>query len=54
MFVMDLRVVHNDLREAIKDAQHHYQKPADKKRIPAPRIEVGNHVFLLAKFIKST
>ena len=54
LFVMDLRVVHNDLREAIKDVQHHYQKPADKKRTPASRIEVGDHVFLLAKFIKST
>ena len=54
MFVMDLRAVHNDLREVIEDAQCRYQKSADKKWTPAPRIEVGDHVFLLAKFIKST
>jgi len=54
LFVIDLRAVHNDLREVIEDAQCRYQKSADKKWTPAPRIEVGDHVFLLAKFIKST
>jgi len=28
--------------------------PADKRRSPAPKIEVGNHMFILAKFIKFT
>ena len=50
----DLRLVHNDLKGAIKDMQHHYQIPADKKRIPASKIEVGNRVFILTRFIKST
>jgi len=26
----------------------------DKRRTPAPKIEVGDHVFILARFIKST
>ena len=53
-FVTDLRVVHNDLRKAIEDMQHRYQLSVDKRRTLAPKIEVGNCVFILAKFIKST
>ena len=53
-FVTDLRLVHDDLKRAIEDAQHHYQIPADKRRTPAPKIEVGDCVFILARFIKST
>ena len=26
----------------------------DKRRTPVPKIEIGNYVFILAKFIKST
>jgi len=53
-FVIDLRLVHNDLKRVIEDAQYHYQIPVDKRRTPAPKIEVGNHVFILARFIKLT
>jgi len=53
-FVTDLRLVHDDLRRAIEDAQHRYQIPADKRRTPASKIEVGNYMFILARFIKST
>jgi len=53
-FVIDLRVVHNNLRKAIEDTQCHYQLSVDKRRTPVPKIEVGDHVFILAKFIKST
>ena len=53
-FVTDLRVVHDDLRKAIKDVQRCYQLSADKRRTPAPKIEVGDCMFILAKFIKST
>ena len=53
-FVTDLRVVHDNLRKAIKDIQHYYQLSADKKRTPVPKIEVGDHMFILTKFIKST
>jgi len=53
-FVTDLRLVHDNLKRAIKDAQRCYQIPADKRRTPAPKIEVGDYVFILARFIKST
>jgi len=53
-FVTDLKIVHKDLRTAIKDAQRRYQAPADRRHSPAPKIEIGDHVFILAKFIKST
>jgi len=54
LFVTDLRLVHDDLKRAIEDTQHHYQIPADKRRTPVPKIEVGDHMFILARFIKST
>ena len=54
LFVTDLRLVHNNLKRAIEDTQCCYQIPADKRRTPAPKIEVGDHVFILARFIKST
>jgi len=53
-FVTDLRLVHDNLKRAIEDAQRRYQIPADKRRTPAPKIEVGDCVFILARFIKST
>jgi len=53
-FVTDLKIVHEDLRTAIEDAQRHYQALADRRRSPAPKFEIGDHVFILAKFIKST
>jgi len=53
-FVTDLRLVHDDLKRAIEDAQRRYQIPADKRRTPAPKIEVGDRVFILTRFIKST
>ena len=53
-FVTDLRLVHDDLKRAIKDAQHHYQIPADMRRTPAPKIKVGDRMFILTRFIKST
>jgi len=53
-FVTDSRVVYNNLRKAIEDMQHRYQLSANKRRTPASKIKMGNHVFILAKFIKST
>jgi len=49
-----MTIVHEDLRTAIEDVQQCYQAPADRRRSPAPKIEIGDHVFILAKFIKST
>ena len=53
-FVTDLRLVHDNLKRAIEDTQRHYQIPVDKRRTPAPKIEVGDHMFILTRFIKST
>jgi len=53
-FITDLKTVHEELRTVIKDVQRHYQAPADKRCSPAPKIEIGDCVFILAKFIKST
>jgi len=53
LFVIDLKSVHEDLKKAITDAQCHYQTPVDKRCAPAPKIEVGNHIFILARFIRS-
>jgi len=53
LFVIDLKSVHEDLKKAITDAQCHYQTPVDKRCTPAPKIEVGNHIFILARFIRS-
>jgi len=53
-FVTDLRLVYNNLKRAIEDTQHHYQIPVDKRRTLVPKIEVGDHIFILARFIKST
>jgi len=52
--VADLKSVHEDLKKAIADAQHCYQIPADRRHTPAPKIEVGDCVSILAKFIRST
>ena len=53
-FMANLKTVHEDLKKAIKDAQRCYQIPADKRCTPAPEIKIGDRVFILAKFIRST
>ena len=53
-FVADLKAVHEDLKKEIKDAQRRYQILADKRHTPVPKIKIGNHIFILAKFIRST
>jgi len=42
------------MKHAIIEAQQHYQSPADKKHSPAPKIQVGDFVFVLTKFIRTT
>ena len=52
--VTDLDELHRELRQVIADSQARYQKSADKHRLPAPNYKIGDEVFVLAKFIKST
>jgi len=42
------------MKHAISEAQQHYQSLVDKKCSPAPKIQVGDFVFVLAKFIRMT
>jgi len=54
MFVADLKLVHEELKRTIKDAWCCYQIPADKRCTPAPKIKVGDCIFILAKFVNFT
>lgn len=53
-FVQDLDELHQELRSTISDAQKRYQGPADSRRAPPPPIEVGQEVFVKAKFFRTT
>jgi len=53
-FMIDLRLVHNNPKRVIEDTQHCYQIPVDKRRTLVSKIEVGDCVFILTRFIKST
>jgi len=53
-FIADLKLVYKELKRTIKNAQYYYQILADKQHTPAPKIEVGDHIFILAKFVNST
>jgi len=50
----NLEEVHIELKCLITKAQECYQKSADNRHVPAPPIKVGDHVFILAKFIQTT
>ena len=53
-FVTDLSELHEELRKAILLSQEHYQRSADKNRIPPPNFKVGDRVFVKAKFFRTT
>ena len=53
-FVLDLEKIHNKLKQTIRTAQHCYQTAVDRKCSPDPKIQVGDQVFILAKFIRTT
>jgi len=50
-FMIELVTVHEKLKKNIARAQAHYQPFVDAKRKPASNIQVGDSVFVLAKFI---
>ena len=50
----NLEKIHTQLKHSIANAQTRYKKSADNRRSLAPEINVGDHVFVLAKFIKTT
>ena len=52
--ITDLDELHEFLQSEMVEAQQCYQGPADKKHSPAPDFEVGDQVFLKAKYLRST
>ena len=53
-FIVELDEPHNKLKENISQAQHRYQKYADQHRLPPPTLRVGNHVYIKAKYFRTT
>jgi hypothetical protein len=53
-FVADLDGLHSELKLSIADAQKQYQVSADRRRKAPPDINIGDQVFVLAKFINTT
>ena len=49
-FVTDLSKLHEELRKVILSSQEQYQHSADKNRIPPLNFEVGDKVYVKAKF----
>src|SRR3979490_2428115 len=53
-FVVDLDKLHQELCQAILNAQQAYQISANTKQIPAPDFKVGNLAFVKAQFFRTT
>jgi len=53
-YAVDLKLLHQYLREEITNAQLRYQGPADAKRTPALDFKVGDQVYMKAKYFRST
>jgi len=53
-FVVDLKDIHMRLKQAIAEAQSRYQGLADTRHLKAPTFQLGNTIFILAKFVRTT
>ena len=53
-YAIDLDELHQFLRDEMSYAQDRYQGPADARRKPAPDLQVGQQVFVKAKYFRST
>ena len=53
-YLAQLEAVYEELKKNIAEAQWYYQSSADTKHSPAPNIQLGDFVFVLAKFICTT
>src|SRR5258707_9267305 len=49
-FMADLECIQAELKENIAQAQERYQKNADKHRAEAPELNIGDQVYVKAKF----
>ena len=52
--VTNLQELHDELCVNIQESQEHYQRSADKNRIPPPEFHVGDKAFVKAKFFRTT
>jgi hypothetical protein len=53
-FAVDLDDLHTMLKTEIVEAQHHYQRSADSRQLPAPEFTVGDKVLIKAQFFWTT
>src|SRR5260221_11649729 len=52
-FVVDLEHIQMELKENIAQAQERYQKNADKHRMEAPELKIGDQAYVKAKFFRT-
>jgi len=52
-FVADLEHVQAELKENIAQAQERYWKDADKHRMEAPELKIGDQAYVKAKFFRT-
>ncbi len=53
VFVADLECIQVELKENIAQAQERYQKNADKHRLEAPELNIGDQAYVKAKFFRT-
>ena len=53
-FAVDLDDLHATLKSEIAEAQQRYQRSADKNRLPPPDFQVGQKVYVKAKYFHTT
>src|SRR5258706_14133448 len=52
-FMADLECVQAELKENIAQAQERYWKNADKHRMEAPELKIGDQAYIKAKFFRT-
>src|SRR6266404_1980982 len=52
-FMANLECVQVELKENITQAQERYQKNADKHRVEAPELNIGDQAYVKAKFFRT-
>src|SRR6266436_4395547 len=52
-FMADLECIQVELKENITQAQERYQKNADKHRVEAPELNIGDQAYVKAKFFRT-
>src|SRR6266436_4136330 len=53
IFMADLECIQAELKENITQAQERYRKNADKHRVEAPELKIGDQAYVKAKFFRT-